>query len=81
MGLALCAALMAATVPSLGRCQETVTATLEVHACNVAALGLYAAKLGFVQLGRRRGYYPDGGDAIIMQRAPGPLSPAPGGVK
>ncbi|MCL2817806.1 MAG: ribosomal protein S18-alanine N-acetyltransferase [Clostridiales bacterium] len=39
--------------------------TLEVRVSNLAAQGLYH-KLGFVDLGRRPGYYGDGEDAIIM---------------
>jgi len=40
--------------------------TLEVRASNMAAQGLYC-KYGFIQVGRRRGYYTDDGeDAIIM---------------
>jgi ribosomal-protein-alanine N-acetyltransferase len=40
-------------------------ATLEVAATNAAALGLYS-QLGFRILGRRRGYYRDGADALIQ---------------
>jgi ribosomal-protein-alanine N-acetyltransferase len=46
---------------SLG-CTE---ATLEVRASNVAAQRLYAS-YGFVLAGRRRRYYADGEDALIM---------------
>lgn len=38
---------------------------LEVRADNAAARGLYAAR-GFVQLQTRRGYYPGGGDALVL---------------
>jgi ribosomal-protein-alanine N-acetyltransferase len=38
---------------------------LEVSARNAAARALYA-KAGFTQLGRRRRYYADGADALIM---------------
>jgi [ribosomal protein S18]-alanine N-acetyltransferase len=41
---------------------------LEVRPSNAAGLPLYSAA-GFVEIGRRRGYYPDGGrpeDAIVM---------------
>ena len=38
---------------------------LEVAAGNAAALGLYE-RVGFVQTGRRKAYYPDGGDALTM---------------
>lgn len=38
---------------------------LEVHEKNKRALELYL-KCGFVITGRRRYYYPDGGDALLM---------------
>lgn len=38
---------------------------LEVHAQNLAALGLYE-QLGFQQVGRRPKYYRDGGDAVLF---------------
>lgn len=41
---------------------------LEVRAGDERAQGLYA-RLGFVQVGRRRGYYqPSGEDAVVMRR-------------
>lgn len=40
-------------------------ATLEVRATNVAARALYRA-YGFYEVGERKGYYRDGGDALIM---------------
>lgn len=45
---------------------------LEVAAPNRAAAALYGAE-GFVEIGRRRRYYPDGADARVLRRA---LSPA-----
>ena len=42
-------------------------ALLEVRAGNVAALRLYET-LGFQQAGRRRAYYPDGEDALVLVR-------------
>ena len=42
--------------------------TLEVHDGNEAACGLYQS-LGFEQVGRRRGYYGPGNDALIMTAA------------
>lgn len=39
---------------------------LEVRADNEAALALYA-RSGFVRMGRRNRYYPDGADAITMR--------------
>jgi ribosomal protein S18 acetylase RimI-like enzyme len=38
---------------------------LEVHANNLKALQLYQS-LGFLLMNRRKGYYPDGGDALMM---------------
>lgn len=38
---------------------------LEVRADNEAARGLYAAR-GFTELQTRRGYYPDGTDALVL---------------
>jgi ribosomal-protein-alanine N-acetyltransferase len=43
---------------------------LEVSAANEAALALYMAA-GFVEIDRRRRYYRDGSDAVVMQRAGG----------
>lgn len=39
---------------------------LEVHAGNAAALRIYEDE-GFLRLGRRSRYYPDGGDAVTMR--------------
>jgi ribosomal-protein-alanine N-acetyltransferase len=41
---------------------------LEVAESNLAARGLYA-RSGYVQVGRRRRYYPDGGDALVLRCA------------
>jgi [ribosomal protein S18]-alanine N-acetyltransferase len=54
--------LGAAASPSTGR-----RMLLEVSARNTGALAFYAAS-GFVEIGRRRGYYRDGSDALVMQR-------------
>ena len=40
---------------------------LEVGAGNTAALAFYAAE-GFAEIVRRRGYYRDGSDAVVMER-------------
>jgi ribosomal-protein-alanine N-acetyltransferase len=45
---------------------------LEVSASNLAARDLYDSA-GFVACGRRSRYYPDGSDAVVLQRS---LSPA-----
>lgn len=44
-----------------------VAAFLEVAADNVAAQALYA-RAGFSPVGRRRGYYRNGSDAIVLRR-------------
>jgi ribosomal-protein-alanine N-acetyltransferase len=46
---------------------------LEVATRNQAARALYAG-FGFEEVGRRRGYYADGDDALTLRR---PLTPAP----
>ncbi|WP_225913926.1 GNAT family N-acetyltransferase [Leptolyngbya ohadii] len=43
-------------------------ATLEVRAGNAAAIRLYE-KFGFREVGRRKGYYSDGEDALILWRS------------
>lgn len=53
------------------------TMFLEVGVDNDAAQALYAA-CGFAQVGRRRGYYPDGGDALVLRAA---LTPRPAGAE
>ncbi|MGZ4494163.1 MAG: GNAT family N-acetyltransferase [Nocardioides sp.] len=40
---------------------------LEVSAANAGALAFYAAS-GFTEIDRRRGYYRDGTDAVVMRR-------------
>jgi ribosomal-protein-alanine N-acetyltransferase len=40
---------------------------LEVAPANTPARGLYAAA-GFAEVGRRRRYYSDGGDALVLRR-------------
>ncbi|KAL6769488.1 hypothetical protein ACKKBG_A31210 [Auxenochlorella protothecoides x Auxenochlorella symbiontica] len=51
-------------------------AVLEVAAGNRGARAFYAAQ-GAVEVGRRRGYYADGGDALVL-RLPLPPPGAPG---
>lgn len=41
---------------------------LEVSADNAAALGFYTRE-GFVEIDRRRRYYRDGSDAVVMRRS------------
>lgn len=49
---------------------------LEVRASNTPAIALYAA-LGFSPVGRRRGYYANGEDAVVLRRCgpPSPMNP------
>ena len=47
--------------------------TLELAASNTAAMALYSS-VGFVVVGRRARYYPDGDDALLLTR---PLFAAP----
>jgi ribosomal-protein-alanine N-acetyltransferase len=42
---------------------------LEVATSNAVALALYRRE-GFVEVGRRRRYYADGSDALVMRTAP-----------
>lgn len=56
-------------------CTDGAAATLEVRAGNAAAVALYR-RLGFEEVGRRRRYYADGSDALLMTRPPGPLDAA-----
>jgi ribosomal-protein-alanine N-acetyltransferase len=41
--------------------------TLEVRASNLGAVALYDA-LGYLRVGDRRAYYPDGEDAVVMTK-------------
>lgn len=51
-------------------------AWLEVRAGNAGAIALYR-RFGFVEAGRRKKYYADGEDALVLQRCePGGLSTA-----
>jgi len=54
-----------------------VTMFLEVAERNVAARALYA-DAGYVFAGRRRGYYPDGGDALVLRKRLSPAAAAGG---
>lgn len=47
--------------------RDTAPVFLEVSERNTAAIALYR-ELGFEESGRRRGYYADGADAILMTR-------------
>lgn len=48
---------------------------LDVSVANTPALALYHAR-GFVEVGRRRRYYPDESDAVVMTRVLAGLSAA-----
>ena len=45
-----------------------VAALLEVRSSNHPALRLYQERLGFALIGRRRGYYADSEDALVLRR-------------
>lgn len=49
------------------RSDTVAIAMLEVRVSNGAAIALYD-QLGFKQVGRRKKYYPDGEDAILMNK-------------
>lgn len=51
-------------------------AYLEVATTNAAARALYA-RAGYDEVGRRRGYYADGGDALILRKALGAAASPP----
>ncbi len=57
---------------SAARADRADRMLLEVSAANTAALACYAG-LGFVEIDRRRRYYRDGTDAVVMRL---PLAPA-----
>jgi ribosomal-protein-alanine N-acetyltransferase len=52
---------------------------LEVSVDNEAALAFYAAE-GFTEIARRRRYYRDGSDALVLQRVAGPVLADPDGA-
>ncbi|NKE45587.1 GNAT family N-acetyltransferase [Roseomonas frigidaquae] len=62
-GSGLLAAAMAGA-----RARGAATLFLEVSDRNQAARALYAA-FGFTEVGRRRRYYPDGADALVLRRS------------
>ena len=62
LGASLLAGAMAAA-----RARGAAAMFLEVAAGNAAALTLYRG-FGFVEVGRRRRYYPDGSDALVLRR-------------
>ena len=51
-----------------GRSLGAVKASLEVSATNAAGQGLYA-HCGFSTIGRRKGYFANGDDALLQSRA------------
>ncbi|MGI4748690.1 MAG: GNAT family N-acetyltransferase [Janthinobacterium lividum] len=57
------------------RARGAVRLFLEVSVANTSALALYRAH-GFVEVGRRRRYYPDDSDALVMSRTLAGLSAA-----
>lgn len=63
----LAARLLAALLEA-ERASGAALAQLELSSANAAAAALYA-RLGFVVVGRRPRYYPDGHDALLLSRA------------
>jgi [ribosomal protein S18]-alanine N-acetyltransferase len=57
--------LLTAALDAAHDLPEATTMMLEVSETNVAAAALYAGH-GFVVVDRRRRYYPDGSDALVM---------------
>lgn len=53
------------TILERARAIKAVSATLEVRVSNLPAQKMYA-KFGFVEVGRRKRYYRDGEDALLM---------------
>ncbi|MFC7475415.1 GNAT family N-acetyltransferase [Dankookia sp. GCM10030260] len=70
VGAALLAAALAAAVV-----RGAAAMFLEVAAGNAAALGLYRG-FGFVEVGRRRRYYADGSDALVLRHDLAPVAAA-----
>ena len=58
--------LLAAGLDRL-RAAGTASCHLEVRPANASALAVYGA-LGFIPCGRRRAYYRDGSDALVLRR-------------
>ncbi|WP_339744548.1 ribosomal protein S18-alanine N-acetyltransferase [uncultured Maricaulis sp.] len=50
--------------------QGTRRVFLEVSTLNTAAQALYS-RVGYREIGRRRGYYADGSDALVLEKALG----------
>ena len=73
-GAGLAAALMA-DAERLAAARRCRALRLEVREDNAAALRLYR-RLGYRPIGRRQGYYADGGDALRLEKALDPR-PAP----
>ena len=62
--------LMESVIGQLGEKGVSVV-RLEVRQSNTAAISFYAG-LSFVESGRKKRYYPDGEDAVVMMKRLGP---------
>ena len=54
-----------------------IVVSLEVRVGNRDAIALYE-RLGFREIGRRKKYYENGDDAIVMEKPIQPIKPVPG---
>lgn len=61
------AALLVEAAGAVAASRGAATMFLEVAEDNEPARGLYA-KLGFIEAGRRKGYYSGGADALVLRR-------------
>ncbi|MBB5021045.1 ribosomal protein S18-alanine N-acetyltransferase [Desulfurispira natronophila] len=61
------ATLLMNQLESAARAAECQKIVLEVNASNQGAIALYC-QCGYQQLGKRKKYYRDGGDALLMEK-------------
>lgn len=64
------ASLLSDDAERLGAAAGADRMALEVAASNTGAQGFYGAR-GYLEIARRRAYYPNGDDAVVMIRALG----------
>ena len=71
-----CATALVTHLIASAKNEKIESLQLEVRRSNAAAIGLYR-KMGFSIVGERRGYYPDGEDAILATKLLAPLAKRP----